>query len=166
MNEPLEYLKKNRKKRKTLTTFLKGLSRRKVRGIDPLAQRMNKEAFQKIDCLQCANCCRVMTPTWKKTEVKRVAEHVGMTYDEYFKKHLYIDKTGDIMNKKTPCQHLAADNKCSIYEIRPKDCSGFPHTQSREFKLFIPETHIQNLSYCPATFYVVEKMFDKLNQKK
>jgi Fe-S-cluster containining protein len=69
------------------------------------------------------------------------------------------------MNKHTPCQHLGDDNKCSVYEIRPKDCSGFPHTHSRDFKLFIPESHIQNLDYCPATFFVVEKMIEKVTGK-
>src|SRR6186713_1660927 len=131
MYAPLANLKKNRKRRKQLRTFLRGLFKRKVRGIDAMAQRFNKEAFEKIDCLKCANCCKTMTPTWKKAEVKRVAKRFGMTYKEYYKKYLYLDKSGDIMNKKTPCQHLQKDNKCAIYDIRPIDCSGFPHTYNR-----------------------------------
>ena len=91
---------------------------------------------------------------------------MGLTYDEYFKEYLKIDKDGDIMNKKTPCQHLGKDNMCSIYEIRPSDCSGFPHTQKRDFTEFIPETHIQNLDYCPATYFIVEKMFEKITAAK
>jgi Fe-S-cluster containining protein len=130
-----------------------------------MAQKLDKESFENISCLKCANCCKVMTPTFKKAEVKRIAEHVGMTYKQYFDKYLYYDETGDIMNKNTPCQHLGKNNMCSVYEIRPKDCSGFPHTQSKDFKLFIPETHIQNLEFCPATFYVVEKMFEKVTGK-
>src|SRR5436190_10364636 len=94
---PLRQLKGNRKKRLQLKKFLKSLQHRKVPGLDPMAQRLNKEAFQKIDCLQCANCCKTMTPTWKKTEVRRIAESMGLSYDEYFKKYLKVDKEGDIL---------------------------------------------------------------------
>ena len=98
--------------------------------------------------------------------VKRIAHHMGMTYKEYFKKHLYYDDSGDIMNKKTPCQHLLKNNMCGIYEMRPIDCSGFPHTHNRDFKLYISSTHIQNLDYCPATMFIVEKMFEKVVGEK
>jgi len=163
---PLSQLKKNSKRRKELKKFLRGFERRKVRGVDALAKKMNREAFTAIDCLKCANCCRTMAPTFRKVEVARIATHMGMSYDEYFKKFLFVDKDGDIINKKTPCQHLGSDNKCSIYDIRPSDCSGFPHTHKREFKEFIPETHIQNIDLCPATYFVVEKMFEKINAGK
>ena len=93
----------------------------------------------------------------------RISAHLDMSYDEYFKKYLKEDKDGDIVNRSTPCQHLGTDNMCSIYEIRPSDCSGFPHTQKRDFVDYISETHIQNVDFCPATFYVVEKMFERLN---
>ena len=159
---PLHELKKNSKRRKELKKFLNGLEKKKVRGVDAMARNINAEAFKVIDCLKCANCCKTMAPTFKKTEVHRIAGHLGMNYEEYFKKYLKIDKDGDIMNRKTPCQHLGKDNMCSIYEIRPKDCSGFPHTHKRDFVEFIPETHVQNLDFCPATYYVVEKMFEKI----
>ena len=163
---PLKNLKKNRTRRTLLKKFLRGLEKRKIRGVDIMAQKLNGDAFREIDCLKCANCCKTMAPTFKKAEVKRIAAHMGMTYDGYFKKYLKIDKAGDIMNKYTPCQHLGKDNMCSIYAIRPKDCSGFPHTQKRDFTEFIPETNIQNVDYCPATYYVVEKMFEKLGTGK
>ena len=166
MDSPLGNLKKNSKRRKELKKFLGGLERRKIRGIDALAKKINGEAFREIDCLKCANCCKTMAPTFKKVEVTRIAGHLGMTYESYFKKYLKIDKDGDIMNRNTPCQHLGKDNKCSIYDIRPSDCSGFPHTHKRDFVEFIPETHVQNLDFCPATFFVVEKMFEKINAKK
>ncbi|CAN5444981.1 YkgJ family cysteine cluster protein [soil metagenome] len=166
MYSPLSNLKKNSKQRKVLKKFLTGLEKRNLRGIDSMAQKLNGEGFKVIDCLKCANCCKTMAPTFKKTEVHKIARHLGMNYEQYFKKYLKIDKEGDIMNKNTPCQHLGKDNMCSIYEIRPSDCSGFPHTHKRDFTEFIPETHIQNLDYCPATFYIVEKMFEKIEAKK
>lgn len=162
----LEELKKNGKRRSELKKFLRGYEKLKLKGTDALARRLSGEAFEKIDCLSCANCCKTMAPTFRKTEVERISGHLGMTYDDYFKKYLKVDKDGDIVNRSTPCQHLGSDNKCSIYDLRPKDCSGFPHTHKREFTEFIPETHIQNVDFCPATFYIVEKMFEKAEQRK
>ena len=165
MYKPLENLKKNRKRRKILLRFLRGLTHRKVKNLDGKAMEATKEAYTKIDCLKCANCCKTMNPTWKKTEIKRVANHLGMKYSEYFKKYLVLEK-GDIMNRKTPCQHLNKDNTCSIYEIRPSDCEGFPHTQNREFKLYIAETHLQNMDYCPITVEVVKNIYKKVMAEK
>jgi uncharacterized protein len=163
---PIQYMKDtNRKKKKKLTTFLRGLTHRKVRGLDSLAKALNKEAFKKIDCLKCANCCKTMSPTYKKEDVKRISKHIGMSFQQYYDKYLYKDDSGDYMNKKTPCQFLRKDNKCSIYPVRPKDCSGFPHTHLRDFKLFIAGTHIQNISYCPATLNVVERMHEIIIEK-
>ena len=161
---PIEYMKSTlRKKKKTYVTFLRGITHRKVRGLDSLAKALHIQAFEKIDCLECANCCKTMSPTYKN--VHRIAKYLGMSYQEYFNKYLYFDETGDIMNKNVPCQFLKKDNKCSIYEVRPKDCSGFPHTQLKDFKLFVAGTHLQNIEYCPATLYVVERMHQILLDK-
>jgi hypothetical protein len=84
MYSALERIKKNRKQKKNLMRFLRGLTHRKVRSLDAKAIALNKEAYKKIDCLECGNCCKTMHPTWKKAEVKRVAAHVSMTYREYF----------------------------------------------------------------------------------
>jgi Fe-S-cluster containining protein len=103
-----------------------------------------------------------MSPTYTKTDVKRISKHLGMSVLQYHDKYLEKDKTGDYMNKSQPCQFLRKDNKCSIYAVRPKDCSGFPHTHNRDFKQYIPDTHIQNIEYCPVTMYIVENMFDRV----
>jgi Fe-S-cluster containining protein len=166
IKNPIEYLKTTRrKKKKTYTTFLRGLLHRKVRGLDSLAIALNKQAFKKIDCLDCANCCKTMSPTYKKSDVNRIAKHIGMTYQQYYDKYLYTDDSGDLLNKKTPCHFLNKDNKCSIYHIRPLDCGGFPHLDLKDFKLYVSGTHIQNISYCPITLNVVERMHEIIIEK-
>ena len=54
---PLKQLKENSKGRKELKNFLQALEKKKVRGIDALARKINDQVFREIDCLQCANCC-------------------------------------------------------------------------------------------------------------
>jgi Fe-S-cluster containining protein len=165
--DPIGYLKSTkRKKGKTYATFLRGLMQRKVRGLDGVAQYLNKKAFEKIDCLDCANCCKTMSPTYKKADVKRISKHLGMTFQQYYDKYLELDESGDYMNKSVPCQFLKKDNKCAIYAVRPRDCSGFPHTQYKDFKLYVSGTHLQNIDYCPITLNVVEKMHEIIAVKK
>jgi Fe-S-cluster containining protein len=65
---------------------------------------------------------------------------------------------GDVVNQKTPCQWLnLKDNKCDIYEVRPLDCSGFPHHTKKQFDLY-NHVYEQNLDKCPATYKLIEKM--------
>ena len=139
---------------------------RKLRGLDPVAIELHKQAFKKIDCLDCANCCKTMSPTYKKADVKRISKHLKMTFKQYYDKYLELDESGDYMNKSVPCQFLKKDNKCSIYSVRPSDCGGFPHTQYRDFKLYVSGTHIQNIEYCPITLNVVERMHEIIISKK
>jgi uncharacterized protein len=166
INDPIKYMRlAKRRNGSVYTTFLKGLLRRRVRGVDGLVFALNNKAFKAIDCLSCANCCKTMSPTYNKADVKRISKHLGMTFQQYYDKYLYKDESGDYMNKSVPCQFLKKDNKCGIYPVRPKDCSGFPHTQNKDFKLFISQTHIQNISYCPITMHIVENMHDIIIKK-
>jgi Fe-S-cluster containining protein len=158
--DPVGYMKKSmRRDKKRYTTFLRGLLRRKLRGLDGVAIKLSEQAFRRIDCLDCANCCKKMSPTYKKSDVKRIAKHLGMTFHQYYDK--YLEKEGkDYMNKSLPCQFLRPDNKCGIYSVRPTDCRGFPHTQWKDFKLYISGTHIQNVEYCPITTNVVARLHE------
>jgi Fe-S-cluster containining protein len=62
------------------------------------------------------------------------------------------------VNISKPCQFLnLKSNKCSIYEVRPADCAGFPHLTKRKMTEYI-HVHKQNIDYCPATYKMVEKM--------
>ena len=167
IEDPIGYMKKSlRKNKKTYTTFLRGLLHRKIRGVDPVAISLHKQAIKKIDCLDCANCCKTMSPTYNKTDVKRISKHLGMTFKQYYDKYLELDDSGDYMNRMVPCQFLRKDNKCGIYEVRPRDCGGFPHTQYRDFKLYVSGTHIQNIEYCPITHNVVERMHEIVIERK
>ncbi|MEO5572167.1 MAG: YkgJ family cysteine cluster protein [Bacteroidia bacterium] len=147
------------------TTFLRGLTRRKVKGLNAQVRNLHKEAFEVINCSQCANCCKTMSPTYTLSDVKRISAAVGMTQESYRIKYLKKDETGDIVHRKTPCHFLDADNRCSIYEIRPSDCRRYPHTQRKDF-VFQREVHIQNIAECPITFHVVKKLNEMVFTKK
>lgn len=140
--------------------FLTKLEKEPPRGLDNLAVKTDKLVWAETDCLACANCCKTMTPTFTNTDIKRISAHLNMTEDAFKKKWLKKDRAGDWINTRQPCQFLnLKDNKCSIYEVRPKDCSGFPHHTRRRM---VDYMHVfkQNIEYCPATFRLVERMIE------
>ncbi len=147
------------RKKKGLAKFLRALGKSKIKGVLKIAKQAEVDTWKEIQCLDCGNCCKQMTPTYTRKDVNRIAKHLNMTYQEFFDKWLEKRRDGDITNRSTPCQFLGKDNKCSIYEVRPDDCAGFPHFYRRDIKYQAAEkTYTNNLSYCPATLIFVEKL--------
>jgi len=151
--------------RRRFRYFLTRLETMKPKGVDKIAKEMDKEVWAETDCLACANCCKTMTPTFTKQDIKRISAHFNQTPEEFTAKWLYKERsTGDMMNKKQPCQFLnLKDNKCSIYEIRPVDCATFPHHTKKNFTEWV-HVYKQNVEYCPATYKLVEKMMEKIGK--
>lgn len=157
------FKQKVRHQKKNLKKFLSKILKEQPKGIDKLAALTEIEVWKEVDCLSCANCCKTMSPTFTKTDINRIAKHFKQTPEEFTQKWLYKDRIGDMLNKKEPCQFLnLQDNKCSIYEIRPADCAGFPHLSKKRMVDYI-HVHKQNIEYCPATFKLVKKMQDAMN---
>jgi len=153
------FKQKVRYQKKALRLFLSRLEKKPPPEIHKMLDRVDKEVWAEIDCLSCGNCCKKMTPTFTVKDIKRISSHFSMTPVAFKEKWLRYDKKDDDwQNKKQPCQFLnLADNKCSIYAIRPADCSGFPHLTKKKAVDYI-HVHKQNIQYCPATFKMVEKM--------
>jgi hypothetical protein len=51
---------------------------------------------------------------------------------------------------------------CSIYDVRPADCAGFPHLNKKKMVEYI-HVHKQNVEYCPATYLMVEQMMQRID---
>ena len=144
--------------KKSLNKFLNRLLIDQPRGLDLLTLKLEKEVWKEADCLSCANCCKTMSPTYTKSDINRISKHFSQTPKEFTKQWLHKDRAGDVLNKSLPCQFLnSKDNKCSIYAIRPADCSGFPHLHKKRMVDYM-HVYKQNLEYCPATYKLVEKM--------
>jgi hypothetical protein len=141
-----------------LKRFLTKLENNPPRGLPKVVLASDAAIWLETDCLSCANCCKTMSPTFTASDLKRIAAHLEMSVPAFKDKWLYLDKNGDWMNKSQPCQFLnRTDNKCSIYEVRPKDCAGFPHHNKKPFTDYA-HVYKQNIEYCPATYRWVERM--------
>lgn len=118
---------------------------------------LHEEAFDKIDCLQCANCCKGYSPRFKTPDIKKIARHLGMKDGDLINEYLRVDEDGDYVMRTTPCSFLQDDNHCSIYEVRPTDCKRFPYTDE-DVILKRQKLTLTNSTFCPAVYYVLEKL--------
>lgn len=148
---------------KTFKRYLGKIEKNPPRGLDAMAAAIDADVWKEIDCLSCANCCKSMTPTFRKADILRIATHFHITPAEFKEKWLVFDKKdADWVNKKQPCQFLNMDtNMCGIYEVRPADCAGFPYLKKKKMTDYL-HVHQQNVEYCPATFKMVEKMMQRI----
>lgn len=119
--------------------------------------RLHSEAFQKIDCLQCAACCKNYSPRFKTPDVKRISKYAGMKESRFIETYLRVDEDGDFVVKSSPCPFLGTDNACSIYEVRPSDCARFPYT-NEDVIVKRQALTLKNATFCPITFYVLDNL--------
>jgi Fe-S-cluster containining protein len=137
--------------------FLRSLKFRNY-GFDPdeLAAELHERVFQIVDCTRCANCCKTMDLKVREADAARIAKHLDMAIDEFAEKYLATDEEGDRKFGQTPCPFLGDDDRCTIYELRPKDCREYPHMDKKGFT-FRTMGHANNALTCPAVFWIVEE---------
>ncbi len=119
--------------------------------------KLNEEAFENIDCLKCAACCKNYSPRFKTPDIKRISRHLKMREGTFIETYLTIDSDGDYVVKSTPCPFLGADNYCTIYDVRPSDCQRFPYTGE---DVLLKREHItlKNSTFCPIVVFVLERL--------
>ncbi len=118
---------------------------------------LHEQAFEKIDCLECANCCKNYSPRFKQPDIKRIAKRLRIKEGELIDKYLRLDEDSDYVVKSSPCPFLASDNTCDIYEDRPGDCARYPYTDE-DVLLKRTSLTLKNATVCPAVFTVMEKL--------
>jgi Fe-S-cluster containining protein len=123
--------------------------------------RADEEAFDQVDCLGCANCCKNYSPRFKTPDIKRISKTLSIKESVFIETYLNIDEEGDYVLKSTPCPFLGSDNYCSIYEDRPSDCRRFPYTDEDVF-VKRQQLTLKNISFCPAAYYVVERLMQEV----
>lgn len=143
------------------TTLEKQFKKLKKYEADEMMHTAHNYAFEKIDCLQCANCCKTIPPLIEPEDIKRLAKHLNLTEKEFKKKHITKDEDGDTVLNVVPCIFLNKDNTCSIYHIRPKACAEYPFTNYTNCKKIF-DTYILNAGTCLAVSEVLDQLSEDL----
>ena len=157
MNLITNWKRKKDTSQKETAHILKKLKNKKGKRLDALADNIHDDIFKKINCLDCANCCTSIPPIVTKTDAARIAKKMGMKPAEFEKEYLIIDEDGDTVINTSPCPFLQKNNACLIYDIRPKACRQFPHTDNMDFSKNM-KLHKMNARVCPGVFHILRSL--------
>ncbi|MGB5436433.1 MAG: YkgJ family cysteine cluster protein [Maribacter sp.] len=158
MDEVIRQLpKKAAEKHKENKKFLAQLRKKPPKHLDYVMQELHEAEFQRTDCLTCANCCKTTGPLFTNSDIERISKHFRMKPHKFISDFLQVDEENDYVLQQLPCTFLGSDNLCAIYEVRPKACREFPHTDRKKFHQ-ISNLTLQNVAICPAAYNIVEAM--------
>ncbi|HSI69322.1 MAG TPA: YkgJ family cysteine cluster protein [Gillisia sp.] len=148
---------KAKDKHKENKKFFSILRKKPPKDLDAKMRNIHEEEFSRTNCLTCANCCKTTGPLFTHKDIERISKHFRMKPGKFIDEYLRIDEDNDHVLQEVPCTFLGADNFCSIYDVRPKACREYPHTDRRDFHK-ISNLTIKNTAICPAVFNIVEEM--------
>lgn len=154
---PEELMRKAAARKESDRKLIAKLKKKNPREVDRLMHAAHTEVFACTDCLQCANCCRTTGPLFTDRDVDRIAKHLRMKAVDFIATYLRVDEEGDHVLQQVPCAFLGDDNMCSIYEVRPKACREYPHTD-REKQHQLLNLTLRNVSVCPAVGQILDRV--------
>ena len=137
------------------------LKKKQPKNLDYVMQELHNAEFRKTDCLQCANCCKTTGPLFTSADIERISKHLRQKPQQFIDQYLRVDEVKDYVLQNVPCTFLDSDNTCFIYDVRPKACREFPHTDRKKFQQ-ISDLTLQNVAICPAALNIVEEMKKKM----
>lgn len=147
---------------KNQQAYKKFLAGAPLKKLVPRLAGISQQVYQRNDCLSCAACCKNYSPRFKAPDLKKIGKYLGMKATELMDLYLYRDEDGDYVMKTKPCAFLEPDNRCGIYEVRPSDCRRFPYIDEDVF-LKRKELTLKNLSFCPISQDMLEKLMETQN---
>jgi Fe-S-cluster containining protein len=145
-----ENVKKYKSENKKIFNKLK---KKTPKSIHQEINNLHNNVFKKIDCLTCANCCKTTPPIITNRDIERISKHLRLKQGQFMEKYILMDNDGDYIFKITPCTFLDENNYCMIYDVRPKACREYPHTDANKISLKLME---KNITVCPAVFEMVD----------
>jgi len=156
-----QFNKKANDLKKENQNFYRRLKLKAPKNLDELFHEAHEDAFEKIDCLTCANCCKTTSPIFYERDIDRAAKACKLKPGEFIDKYLKIDEDKDYYLKQSPCAFLGRDNYCSIYDARPNACREYPHTNRKKMQQILDLT-FKNTLVCPAVLRMTEEIKKKI----
>jgi len=137
--------------------YFSKLKKKKPKRLDIIMQDLHDDEFSRTDCLTCANCCKTTSPIFTEKDIKRISKYLKMKEHHFITQNLQRDSDDFMVLQSVPCTFLDAENNCFIYDVRPKACSEYPHTNRKKF-IQLTNLTLKNTEVCPAVFNIVEKL--------
>ncbi len=137
--------------------FALKLRKRKPARLDEVVHSLHDKAFTEFNCLDCANCCKTISPIITQKDINRISKYLGIKAGDFVQTYLEMDEEGDFVFRNLPCPFLGKANLCAVYAERPKACREYPHTDRDRFILIL-DLSIKNTMVCPVVYAIFEKL--------
>lgn len=160
VQEYIDLLEKSKERSEFIARQLKYLGRFNIKNFDHIVASFHDEVFERIDCLQCGNCCRSIGPKMNEPDIRRACKAYGLDQKSFVPEALHRDDELGWMFNKLPCMFLQEDNSCAIYDERPKDCDSFPYTRDRNIQKSLGRLAF-NAGICPAAYLIAMKIIER-----
>lgn len=149
------------KRKEEISKKFKQYKKKRPKNLDDVFHDEHDKAFNDIDCLSCANCCKTTSPIFRDVDIARISKKLKMKQEHFEQQYLRKDEDGDWVLQSSPCHFLNADNTCFIYDIRPQACREYPHTDRKRMNQIMDLT-LKNTEVCPAVARISLNVIDRL----
>jgi uncharacterized protein len=133
---------------------------------DRILRRIAEGIEAEIDCLACANCCRVATAKVTDRDVERLAKHLRLKVARVMSDFvLESEEEGFVLRRdaKTGCVFLSG-NECTVYDARPDSCQRFPHVVRGTGSIVSRMWELTDRAcYCPIVYNSLEAFKEELD---
>jgi Fe-S-cluster containining protein len=121
--------------------------------IDTIVRRHYRDVSARVDCRECANCCKVFCPPVTSEDIDRLASAKKMSRGDLIEAYLAESGDGETYTmKSSPCLFLEG-NDCSVYADRPRACRSYPGLDKPGFISRIGNV-FSDCSVCPIVYHV------------
>lgn len=127
-----------------------------------------EDVEDKIDCMACANCCRVATTQVTEKDCEKLAKFLGAKLADFLRDYTEeTEEEGRILKRNENGCVLLDGNLCSVYEARPHTCELFPHLVKGTGSLLSRMWHMADRAvYCPIVYNTLEAWKGETGFKK
>ena len=127
--------------------------------LDAQFRELHNELFAGYDCCKCNNCCRAYAVVLDDNDIEAISQHLSQSKSDFISENLEKSDFDEGCYKinRQPCIFLCTDGKCSIYDVRPSECKGFPFTDHPD-RLDSLLGMISFAEECPVVFEILERL--------
>lgn len=155
-------LEKARSNKELHKKLLNKLAKGKPKIVDSYFHGLHEEVFEEVACLNCANCCKTTSPIFRDVDIQRLSNFLSISVADFQARYLLLDSDMDWVLKSSPCVFLQVDNTCSVYDVRPRACREYPHTNRKNMQQILNLT-LNNASICPAVSRILDEIMKKVS---
>lgn len=136
---------------------------------DRILRRIAEEIEGRIDCTQCANCCKVASVQLSERDVERLARYLRVTPARFLAEYaMESEEEGAILRRdaESGCVFLNG-NECTVYDARPDICQRFPHLVRGQGSIASRMWQfVDRACYCPIVYNSLEAFKEELRFKR